>query len=145
MCAVCTYPYGERTMRCWKCPEKLKSGFESTHGKTLSVRVWESERWGERKKWKYTQYQVYYLFHASHSTTTHDDRIRQCKVIFILLPYFFCALLSCVCVWVSVGARDLIFGILFYFNRFELCENVEEWLIFHYRNTIHDIRSIPYK
>lgn len=42
-------------------------------------------------------------------------------------------------------ARDLIFGVLFYSNRFELCENVEEWLIFHYRNTIHDIRSIPYK
>lgn len=46
---------------------------------------------------------------------------------------------------VCVGARDLISGILFYFNRFELCENVEEWLIFHDRNAVHDIRSIPYK
>lgn len=63
---------------------------------------------------------------------------------YFIAIFFFWFPFVCVCWFHGVGELLVLFsGILFYFNRFELCENVEEWLIFHYRNTIHDNRSIP--
>lgn len=71
---------------------------------------------GERKI-----YQVLFI-----SCKPHD--IRQCKVIFILLLFF-------------GFLKTVSFFLLFYINRFELCGNVEEWLIFHYRIAILSICS----
>lgn len=83
---------------------------------------------------------IIYFMQATTATTT-CWYIRQCKVIFMLLPHISVLfLLQSDCGWLAGIVDVLLFsGILFYFNRFELLfENVKEWLIFHYRNTIHD-------
>lgn len=77
----------------------------------------------ERTSWAYK----YYLFRVSHMIFDNAKWFLFYCLLFFGFVLFFSFFFP---------FHIRIYFILFHFNRFELCGNAEEWLIFHYRNTI---------
>lgn len=101
----------------------------------------QKEWWTIRKSYE----EIWKWFEAT-TERTNQQKIKY-QVLFI----------SCKPPWYSTMQSDFYFIaffwfriyrcafslILFHFNRRELCGNVKEWLIFHYRNAILNVCSLP--